>query len=504
MEINIKEIKPEELTCDGLISGVFSGLQLTPELEEVDKKIKGKIRLLLEEKEITGKGGEITLIHTFNEILPKRLLIVGLGKEEELTTNQLRDSFARAVKRLKSINCNNIGIIPPITENLLCKDIISSITEGLILGLYQFTKYITEKGGHKSEKKIENITFVLTEKHSREETEKGLNYGKTVSKNVNIVKDICNEPSNYMTPEIFASRAAELFKDTSIKCRVLDEKEIKEQNMNLLLAVGQGSANPPRLVVLEYIKDKNLPTVGIVGKGITFDTGGVTLKQSKSTLFEMKRDLTGGAVTMGIMKTLEELNFPVNCTGVIPLAENAIGNNAYKPGDIFYSMSGKTMEIFDTDCEGRLVLVDGFTYIQKYYSPKIIVDLATLMNTSSVIGQERVPFFTNNKKIVPYLEEASQISGEYVWQFPLEKKLKERILSRFADRKNRSYKEPQLLSIPVFLEDFINEGVDWIHIDLATVDTKYGETSYMSRGSTGFSARLVTRFLFNLLKDYLV
>ena len=327
---------------------------------------------------------------------------------------------------------------------------------------------------------------------------------KIVGTTINITKDICNEPSNYMTPEIFADYAKDIFKDRKTKCTVLDEKEIKEHNMNLILAVGQASENPPRLVVMENIKNKDYPTVGIVGKGITFDTGGVTLKQSKSTLFEMKRDLTGGAVALGLSKILEELDFPVNYVAVIPLAENAIGNKAYKPGDIFYSMSGKTMEIFDTDCEGRLIMVDAFTYLQKFYSPKIVVDVATLMNTSSILGEERVPFFTNNQKLAPYLENAADLAGEYVWQFPLEHKYKARVLSRFADRKNRSYKKPQMLSIALFLEDFIDEGVDWMHIDLATVDTKYGESSYLSRGSTGFSVRLVTRFLFNLLKDYLV
>ena len=500
MKINVKEIKPGEFECDGLIIGLESNKQLPVELDE---KIKEKINLLIDEKEITGKPGELTIIHTFNEIKPKRILITGLGSIKELKTNQLRDSFARAIRKLRSIKCENIGLIAPAIENLTIEDTVSSIVEGLLLGLYRFTKYLTEKGGQLSKDKIENITFLLSSKDNKEAIEKGINYGSIVSASVNIAKDIGNEPSNYMTPEIFSNFAVDLFKNTSIKCTVLDEKDIKKHNMNLLLAVGQASVNPPRLVILEHIKDKNLPTIGLVGKGITFDTGGVTLKTNKSTLFEMKRDLTGGSVTLGVMKILAELDFPVNCVGIIPLAENAIGNMAYKPGDIFYSMSGKSMEIFDTDCEGRLIMVDTFTYLQKFYSPKIIIDTATLMNTTAIFGEERVPFFTNNDDIVPPLLEASEKSGEYLWQLPLEKKFKARVLSKFADRKNRSYKKPQVLAIALFLEDFIDEGIDWVHIDLASVDTKYGETSYITRGSTGFSIRLVTRFLFNLLGEYL-
>lgn len=504
MDIKIKKTKPSGFACDGLIIGLGTDLkEFPPELNELDEKIRKKIKYLIDEKEITGKGSELTLLHTFNEIKARRILVAGLGNIKEINTNQLRDSFAKAAKKLREINSKEIAIIPPVIENLKTEDTISSITEGLLLGLYRFTKYMTEKGGQISKKDIEKVTFILNSSHNKKDVEKGLHYGQIVSKNVNIAKNICNEPTNHMSPEIFGNIASELFKNSSVKCTVLDEKEIKEQNMNLLMAVGQGSVKPPRLVVLEYMKNKEGPTIGLVGKGITFDTGGVTLKQSRATLFEMKRDLTGGAVILALMKIMEELNFPINCAGVIPLAENAIGNTSYKPSEIYCSMSGKTMEIFDTDCEGRLVLADALTYIQKYFSPGLIIDTATLMNTASIFGEDRVPFFTNCQKIIPELFEASELSGEYLWQLPLDKKFKERILSRFADRKNRSYKNPQILAIPLLLEDFIDDGVDWIHIDLATVDTKYGETSYISRGSTGFSIRLVTRFLFNLLNNYL-
>jgi leucyl aminopeptidase len=501
MDINVKEGKLSEISCDALIIGLHSELNdLTAEILNLDKELKGKIKYIFDEKEITGKSGEITVIHTFQDIKPKRVVIAGMGKSEDMNTNQLRETFSMAVKKLKGTGCKNLAILPPVVEKLEIEEISSSIVEGILLGLYNFTKYLTEK----EEKKIEHITFAIPPgyKIAAKMINPGIKYGTIVSKNVNIAKDICNEPSNYMTPDVFARHAEKIFEGTSVKCTVLNEKEIASENMNLLLAVGQGSPTPPRLVVLEYIKNKNAPVIGLVGKGITFDTGGVTLKQSKSTLFEMKRDLTGGAVVMGIMKTLEEFNCPLNCVAVIPLAENAIGNMSCKPGDIFYSMSGKSVEIFDTDCEGRLILADAFTYIQKYYSPKLIIDLATLLNLGSVLGLERVPFFTNSEELVPKLQEASRITGEEVWQMPLDKKYRERILSHFADRKNRSYKDPQTISIALFLEDFIDKGVEWLHIDLAAVDTKYGDRSYVSRGSTGFGARLVTRLLFNLMEKY--
>ncbi|MEQ8226017.1 MAG: leucyl aminopeptidase family protein [Candidatus Eremiobacterota bacterium] len=502
MEINVKEGKLSEISCDALIIGLHSELtDLPDEIINLDKELKGKIKYIFDEKEITGKSGEITVIHTFQDIKPKRVVIAGMGKAEDMNTNQLRETFSMAVKKLKGTGCKNLAIVPPYVEKFDTEEISSSIVEGILLGLYNFTKYLTLE---KEEKKIEHITFAIPPGYKIPAVmiTPGIKYGTTVSRNVNIVKDICNEPSNYMTPDVFGEQAKKLFDGTSVKCTVLNEKEIAENNMNLLLAVGQGSVTPPRLVVLEYIKDKNAPVIGLVGKGITFDTGGITLKQSKSTLFEMKRDLTGGAVVMGIMKTLEEFNCPLNCVAVIPLAENAIGNMSCKPGDIFYSMSGKTVEIFDTDCEGRLILADAFTYIQKYYSPKLIIDLATLLNLGSVMGLNRVPFFTNSEEIIPKLQEASRITGEEVWQMPLDRKFRERIMSHFADRKNRSYKDPQTISIALFLEDFIDDGVEWLHLDLAAVDTKYGDRSYVSRGSTAFGVRLVTRLLFDLLEKY--
>jgi len=503
LEINVIKSNLTEIECDGIIIGLFSDMEKLPDaVKDFDKDIKGKIEYYFQEKEITGKYKELTIIHTLNEIKAKRVIITGIGSTKNFETNQIREAFSSAVKKLRNINCKKIAIVPPEIGFIDNELLSEAISEGILIGLYRFTKYITE---NKDQPEIEHMIFAIPPSYnlSVDTMKKGISYAELICKNVNIVKDICNEPSNHMTPEIFADQAVKIFQGSNIKCTILDEKKIKEENMNLLMAVGQASKTPPRLVVLEYIKDKSLPTVGPVGKGITFDTGGIMLKQTKNTLFEMKRDLTGGSIALGAIKTLYEMDFPVNVVSVIPLAENAIGNNAYKPGDIFTSMSGKTMEIFDTDCEGRLILADAFTYIQKYHNPKILIDLGTLLNLTNVIGDDKIPFFANSTSLIPQLEKAAEKSGEEVWYFPTSHKYKERIMSRFADRKNRSYKNPQFLTLGLFLEDFINKGVDWVHLDLAGVDTKYGDSSYVTRGSTAMGLRLLIRFLYEIKDNYL-
>jgi leucyl aminopeptidase len=299
-----------------------------------------------------------------------------------------------------------------------------------------------------------------------------------------------------LTPTRFADISSELAADCGLTCKIIGPEQMKELGMELILAVSKGSVEEPRLIMLEYCGDpKNKKTIGLLGKGITFDAGGINLKQG-NTMFNMKRDMTGGAIVIGIMKVLASLKPKLNCVAVVPASENMPQGNACKPGDIYRSLSGKWVEIINTDAEGRLVMADAMTYMQQQYHISTLIDVATLTVTArQSIGTSLISVFSNNDTLFEEMKWSGLLAGEELWRFPLYQKYKKGIRSYFSDLKNSTFTPPSSIKAALFLEDFLEKGVEWMHMDIATVDHSNKDLGVNSRGATVTGMRSLTNYL---------
>ncbi len=369
------------------------------------------------------------------------------------------------------------------------RDVGFSLGETFATCQYRFEKYIHRE----PTRNIAEFHVTARRRSTLSEMREGIRLGRLLGETINMAKDIGNEPSNVMTPAGLARRAEEVAASCGLTCRVLGPAEMEKLGMGLHLAVSRGSAEEPRLIVLEYRGDRRSKKfTAIVGKGITFDAGGINLKQQGSSMYSMKRDLTGGAITLGVMQMLATLEVTENVVGVIPACENMPQGNAYKPGDIYLSMAGKYVEIMNTDAEGRLLLADAMTYAQKNYHVDTLIDIGTLTtNTLQVIGPGMMPVFANDEDLAAEMFEASRFAGEEMWRFPLNGKYRKGVKSYFADLKNLTMTPPALIKTALFLEEFVEKETRWFHFDIATVDSANKEAGIHSRGATMTSQRVL-------------
>jgi leucyl aminopeptidase len=467
---------------------------------EINKKLDGHLTSILESGEFGSEQDEFHYFYTFGKWESiGRVGLAGYCLDDENTLNPLRSAAATAVKNLRRSGLKKIALIVPSVRGLDLSESTRAIVEGVLLGLYRFEKYLEKK----SHKEIAEIILVGEGKDKRT-FEKAILLGEMEASGVMLSRDVGNEPSNVLTPRNFASIAERMMKKVKVGCKVLDESEIKSEGLGLLYGVGKGSDEPPRLVIMNYHVGKKYPTVGIVGKGITFDSGGVDVKTGASagdTFWDMKRDMGGSAAVLGLMQIVGQLRPKINVVGVLPLAENMMSGNAFKPGDILLSYSGKTVEIFNTDAEGRLVLADAMSYVQENYNLDYLVDVATL--TGAIVracGPNLIGLFGNDSRLVERIKKAGLIAGEEVMEFPLYKGYQKRIKSHFADVKNISYKGSQAINSALFLNDFVKEGVKWAHIDIASVMSQMGDGSYLTRGASGGGVRLLTHLIMGMGK----
>ncbi len=445
--------------------------------------------------------------HKDNDI--SRACVVGLGKKEKLSIEIARDSIANAIKACKSLNIEHIGL-DISSVKMLCKAfegkgysleyLVEELSTAAFQALYNYDVYKSKNEEDESqEPKI--LSLLVSERHVPDGIQKAARLAEANYSGIALARDLANMPANVLTPEAFAQKAEEIAKKYQFKYTVFDEKKMAELGMNAFIAVGQGSANPPRCIFLEYtpkncVSDK--PYV-IVGKGITFDTGGISLKPS-SGMDEMKTDMSGAADVLGLFETLgqaqfvQEPNRPI--IGVLACAENMPDGNAVKPGDIVKAYNGKTVEITNTDAEGRLVLIDALAFAQKEYKPEIIIDIATLTGACAVaLGLEAAGLFVNNEELHDKLMQASKNVGEILWRMPLWPHMLKKIESPFADLDNAGPRYGGALTAAVFIEQFIEENQAWAHIDIAGPNFTSAATPLCPKGGTGFGARILIDFV---------
>ncbi|MDP4085658.1 MAG: leucyl aminopeptidase [Bacillota bacterium] len=479
---------------EGLVIGLFerSG-KLEGTLAELDHEFNGYIHELIKNGEISVKEKNISKIHTLGKIGTKTIWFVGLGKEKNLTFEKLRDSFGRLFKEIHHKHWEIAFLLDSFTnEKMDTLDAAHAMSEAYALATYHFQGYKQKQ--NEPEKSLSELT-IYTDYCDQEELEASITVGYAFGKGTNSARNLVNIPGNLLTAEEMANYAIDLAAKYDFEVEILEKDEIESLGMGAFLAVNQGSTEPPRMIVLKY-QGKELweDVIGLVGKGITFDTGGYSIK-TKSGIVGMKTDMGGAAAVLGAMEIIGELKPEQNVVAVIPSTDNMISGSAFKPDDVITSMSGKTIEVLNTDAEGRLVLADAVTYA-KHHGANYLVDVATLTGgVITALGLHTTGAMTNNECLYEQVLEASFEAGEPIWQLPLFEKDKERVRSsKIADLNNSPGREGHAIVAGAFIGEFAEE-TPWVHLDIAGTATASKDYDLGPAGATGVMTRTLALFV---------
>ncbi len=500
MDYKISQQKPVEAITDALLIPVFKkeGIENLP----LPKRLRTLIaEIAYASGDFDGKKQEVYTIPITGAV-PKarRIVLIGLGEREKYDLSALRNAMAATAKSLKKYAVESIALLtraallPARNWNRFAQTVV----EGFELGSYKFDLYKSKEDEEEEKKKeLKSIFFLRVPPQRNTEVEDGVQTGKVLSEATSYTRNLCNQPPNVVNPEKLAEEAEALSANLELDCEIIEQSEMEKMGMNALLGVAKGSKQPPKLIVLKYFRGtRDEKPIALVGKGVTFDSGGISLKPGKN-MDEMKYDMSGGAVVLGTMMAIAMLKLPINIVGVVPAVENLPDGNATKPGDILRAMSGKTIEVLNTDAEGRLILADALTYVQKEYKPEIIVDLATLTGAVVVaLGNAAAGLMGNNEELKKELQKAGQACGERLWPLPLYDEYKEQIKSDIADIKNIGGGPAGVTVGGAFLSHFIAECA-WAHIDIAGVAWTTKDTPLAPKGATGFGVRLLGEWLKN-------
>jgi len=500
MELKVISQPLEEVKSEFLVITVFEDeINNIDYIQSLEKKINGKIAKLIETGEVKGKYREFTILHP-EGIEATRILIMGLGKRKDFSLDRIRSITANSARYARRIDIKEMAIHDFSNCNVDPTESAECIVEGILLGMYRFDKYKSKK--KHSHKKLKTIQIVTANPDIAEQLEAGGKKGVVLSNSANFVRDLVNEPGSMMTPTRFSELAQEVATDNGVDIKILERSDMQKEGMGAFLAVSQGSDEPPKMVIMEYKGNPGGKTIGIVGKGVTFDSGGYDIKPAAGML-RMYADMGGAAATLGTMKAVSELKLPINLVAVMSLTENMVNGNAFKPSDILTSMSGKTIEVLNTDAEGRLVLCDSLTYIQKYYKTDALVDIATLTGAAIIaLGRTVSATLTNSDELYDHLYKAGEYSGERVWRLPLYEEYRAQLVSDVADIENVGGRSAGTITAAIFLKDFVDEDQDWIHIDIAGTAmmeeeiARYVKNPYIPKeGGTGTGTRLMFHFV---------
>jgi leucyl aminopeptidase len=498
MQITLDTKPYATLETDALVSYVFEDTDpIQGTLAEIDKSANGLLRKLSASAELTGKPLEMTLIHAPAGLKATRLLLVGAGKRDKFDVATLRKIAGAALRDLKSRSLKHLAVLP--RENDLNETFAQAIAEGTITADFETDKYKTD---HKNDKSIEAVVIAGYSDKDKSTGEKGLNRGRIIAEAQNFARDLVNEPSNKLTPKILAEKAEAMAKESGLAVDILDEKRIADLKMGALLSVAQGSPEPPRMIIVTYTPatppKPGSPVIGFVGKAVTFDTGGISIKPADG-MEKMKYDMAGGATMLGVMRALAALKPNVKVICVVPSTENMPGGKAQKPGDIQTAMSGKTIEVLNTDAEGRLILADGVHYA-KQLGATHLVDAATLTGAIVVaLANINVGVFSGaDQAWTDKLLASAKAVGEKMWQMPMDDEYREFIKGSFADIQNiGSGKGGGSITGAWFIREFAGD-TPWIHLDIAGTAWNDDAKPWLAKGPTGVALRT----LVNLAMSY--
>lgn len=462
----------------------------------IDKKLGGAIKEMIVQGDIKGKQGEITLIHSLGKVPAGRIVILGLGKKKDLTANKVRGAVAEALRYLRGKNVTTVSspVLGEGVNNLKTEDLVEAMTEGAILGLYTFRHYMTKKENEPGQ--IKGFAIIGEDK---DVIEKAISKGKTLAEAVNWARDMVNEPSNHLTPTDMAAEAVMMAKDYGLKAEVLEKEQMQKLGMGGLLGVARGSQEPPKFIIVSYTgRSSKDVDVALVGKGITFDSGGISIKPSEN-MGDMKGDMAGGASVLAALRAIAQFKPKLNVTAIVPATENLPSGTAMKPGDIIKIMNGKTVEVNNTDAEGRLILADGLSYAIKLKA-KNIIDVATLTGSCQVaLGNITTGVFSNNKALEEKVVAAGNEIGEAAWAMPMSDDYKEAMKSDVADMKNSGGRYGGAITGAKFLEEFVDK-TPWVHLDIAGTSDTDKDKGCQCKGATGVPVRTLVNFVMKQAK----
>jgi leucyl aminopeptidase len=480
---------------EGLVIGLFDKPEkFAGSLSKLDDFFNGQLTELVKLGDISAKGKSINKVHSFGKIGSKRIWFVGLGREKELTFEKLRDAYGKLFKEVKKAKLEELAIHLDsfITEQMDGLDAAHALSEAFTLSTYRFEGY--KQRSNEPDKKLESLT-IYSEAFDQKDIHSALTVGNAFGKGTNSARTLVNIPGNLLTATDMANYAKELAAKYDFEVEILEKEEIEKLGMGAFLAVNQGSTEPPKMIVLKYQgKDQWEDVIGLVGKGITFDTGGYSIK-TKAGIVGMKTDMGGAAAVLGAMEIIGELKPEQNVVAVIPSTDNMISGSAFKPDDVITSMSGKTIEVLNTDAEGRLVLADAVTYAL-YHGAEYLVDIATLTGgVITALGLHTTGAMTNHKPLFEQVLEASMEAGEQIWQLPLFESEKERVRnSKVADLNNSPGSEGHAIVAGAFIGEF-TEGTPWVHLDIAGTATSSKDYDLGPAGATGVMTRTLALFV---------
>ena len=499
MKINVETIDITAAATPALVVNLFSGVEKPGGATgAVDRALGGAISQLIEDGEIKGKQGELTLLHTMGKIAPARVLVAGLGKQDDFDAEVARRVSSEALRYLR-----RRGICQAVTiahgagaGGLSSEEAGRAIAEGSLLGLYRFDRYHTN--GDDTDAEFGELTIAERDEERAGAIRDGVSQGQAIAEATQIARDMVNEPANAMTPTAMAEVARRVAYENDLGFEALDNADMKEMGMGAFIGVAQGSDEPAKLIILTYDGDPDNPAnnLGLIGKGITFDTGGISIKPAGG-MEAMKGDMAGGASVIGAMQIIAQLKPRINVTGMVAATENMPGGSAQRPGDVVRAMNGKTIEVINTDAEGRLVLADSLCLARERGITRL-VDIATLTGAMvTTLGKACTGVMGNDDALIGDVIEAGKQTGEKFWQLPMFDEYKELIRSDVADMKNSGGRQAGSITAALLLKEFVGSAA-WAHLDIAGTSTSERASGYLVKGATGAPARTLAQLAVNL------
>ena len=495
MEFSIKTSSAEKQRSNCVIVGVYESRQLSAAAQSLDQVSAGYLSNILKRGDLDGKLESTLMLHDVPGTACERILLVGLGKKSEFAERQFRKAVRASTKAARaSGSADAVSFLAELpVAKLSLRRKMAHLAEVSLDTTYHFDaiKRKQEASDEKSAKKgLKKLVIAISDAKEKTEAEAGLADGKALASGVSLTKDLGNLPPNVCTPSYLAEQAQKLGKDYGFKVTILEQDKLEKLGMGSFLGVTQGSDEPPKFIVMEYLKGKkSQKPVVLVGKGITFDTGGISLKPG-AEMDEMKYDMCGAASVLGTFKTIAEMDLPLNVVGLIPTCENMPSGRATRPGDVLTSMSGMTIEVLNTDAEGRLILCDALTYAERF-EPSVVVDIATLTGACVIaLGAHASGLFSNNDALAKELLRAGEVSMDRAWHMPLWDDYQSQLDSNFADMANIGGRAAGSVTAACFLSRFAKK-YDWAHLDIAGTAWKSGK----EKGGTGRPVPLLTEFL---------
>ena len=502
MKVRVTTGDPTRVAGDVLALPLFEmdreKWRLPSRLGRIDAALGGRLAAVLGTGDFRGRAGDTLTVYPDDGLAARRVVLVGLGREAQLDADALRRAAGAAVRATATHRGEELAFLAPTTRRLRPPAVARALTEGAVLAGYRFDGWQEAKPD--AGPGVRQVTFLYERAPDARSARRGADEGTILAESQNLARELSNQPGNALPPAELAKRAQRTAKEVGLRCRVLGPAELKRRNMGGILAVGGGSANAPRLVVLEHGKrraagaSRGRPTICLVGKGVTFDSGGISIKPAAG-MGDMKHDMSGAAAVVGAMRAVALLKLPLHVVGILGAAENMPSGTAYRPGDLVRTMAGKSVEIVNTDAEGRVVLADALHFANTEFEPDAIVDLATLTGACVIaLGSWCSGLFGNDDALVERVRRAGEASAERAWPMPLWDGHKQAIRSRAGDLKNAGGRQAGAGTAAAFLSHFVGD-TPWAHLDIAGTGWTEKTGPYQPAGATGVGVRLLLELL---------